>query len=109
MLSPMQRSTASSSAASISLEELEASFTRHLRAANLSPKTIRTYTEATRSLRGFLEARGMPTVATAVRREHIESYIEDLLERWKPATASVRYRALQQFFRYLVDEGEITE
>jgi site-specific recombinase XerD len=31
----------------------------------------------------------------------------DLLARHKPATASNRFQALQQFFRYLLDEGEI--
>jgi site-specific recombinase XerD len=51
----------------------------------------------------------MPTAVSAIRREHVEAYIESLLERWKPATASARYRALQQLFRFLVDEGEITE
>ena len=30
-----------------------------------------------------------------------------LLARYRPATAANRYRSLQQFFRWLVDEGEI--
>jgi site-specific recombinase XerD len=38
----------------------------------------------------------------------VESFIADQLARWKPATASNRYRSLQQFFRWLVEEGEIT-
>jgi site-specific recombinase XerD len=91
------------------VEVLAVSFQRHLRAANLSPKTIRTYSEATDALQRFLIAAGMPTDAASIRREHVEAFIEHLLERWKPATASARYRALQQFFKYLVDEGEITE
>jgi site-specific recombinase XerD len=32
-----------------------------------------------------------------------------LLERWKPATASNRVRALQQLFKWCVEEGEITD
>lgn len=91
------------------LEALSASFRRHLRAANLAPKTIKTYMEAADGLRRFLVERGMPIQVTALRREHVEAYVTDLLERWKPATASARYRALQQLFRFLVDEGEITE
>jgi site-specific recombinase XerD len=91
------------------LEALSASFRRYLRASNLAPKTIRTYMEAATGLRAFLVERGMPTAAGAIRREHVEAYIEALLERWKPATASARYRALQQLFRFLVDEGEIAE
>ena len=49
----------------------------------------------------------MPTKAEAVRREHVEAFIEELLRIQKPATASNRYRALQQFFKFLEDEGEI--
>lgn len=91
------------------LEALSASFRRHLRAANLAPKTIKTYMEAADGLRRFLVERGMPTQVTAITREHVEAYVTDLLDRWKPATASARYRALQQLFRFLVDEGEIME
>jgi site-specific recombinase XerD len=32
-----------------------------------------------------------------------------LLEQWAPATASNRYRALQAFFRWCVEEGELHE
>jgi site-specific recombinase XerD len=91
------------------LEALAASFRRHLRASNLSPRTVTTYTEACDGLRRFLIAQGMPTQVVSIRREHVETYVEELLARWKPATANNRYRALQQFFRFLVDEGEITE
>lgn len=65
--------------------------------------------EAADGLRRFLLERGMPTKVSALTREHVEAYITDQLERWKPATASARYRSLQQLFRFLVDEGEITE
>ncbi len=60
-------------------------------------------------LRSFLVATGMPTVVTAIRREHVESFIEDVLGRHRPATAATRYRDLQQLFRWLVDEAEIPE
>lgn len=91
------------------LAALAASFARHLRAANLAPKTIRTYVQSVEALERFLTERGMPTAVSALTREHVETWIEDILARWKPATASVRYRSAQQFFRFLVDEGEITE
>lgn len=51
----------------------------------------------------------MPTNAAAIRREHVETFIEHLLERWKPATANNRYRALARLFDYLVEEGELAE
>jgi site-specific recombinase XerD len=51
----------------------------------------------------------MPTELTSLSREHVESFICDLLARFKPATASNRYRALQQFFKWAVEEGEIRD
>jgi site-specific recombinase XerD len=104
-----RRSTGRTDASVGDLEALTASFHRHLRATNLSPRTIDTYTEACESLRRFLIERGMPTRVDAIRREHVEAFIEDQLARWKPATANNRYRALQQLFRFLVDDGEIAE
>jgi site-specific recombinase XerD len=85
-----------------------ASFGRHLTAANLSPKTIRTYLEATGQLEAFLTDRGMPTRIEDIRREHVEAFIADLLERWRPATAHNRYAGVQAFFRWAVDEEVIT-
>jgi site-specific recombinase XerD len=88
---------------------LVTSFQRHLRAANRSPATIETYTASAQQLAAFLAERGMTTEAANVRREHIEAFLEDLLARWTPATANNRYRGLQQFFGWLLDEGEITD
>ena len=36
----------------------------------------------------------MPTTVSAISREHVEAFIEDLLDRWKASTANTRYRAL---------------
>ncbi len=44
-----------------------------------------------------------------VQRRDVESFIEDQLAQWKPATAGVRYRSLQQFFKWAVDEAEIDD
>jgi len=89
------------------LDPLVTSWHRHLRAQRMSPATLLTYTTAVRQLAGFLRANGMPTAAAAIRREHVEGWITDLLERWKPATAHNRYRAAHTFFGWLVEEGEI--
>ncbi len=94
--------------ATAELDDLLASWRRHLVAQRMSPATLSTYTTSVRQLARFLAERGMPTVAAAITREHVEAFITDLLERWKPATAHNRYRALGSFFRWLVDEGEIT-
>jgi site-specific recombinase XerD len=89
------------------LPALAASFRRHLLAANKAPRTIEGYGEAVRLLAAFLASQGMPTHVAALSREHVESFIADILTRSAPATASIRYRALQQFFKWAVDEGEI--
>lgn len=86
-----------------------ASFTRHLRAANLAPNTIDTYTGSARQLAEWLQVQGMPTDVAHIKREHIESFIADLLTRAKAATAANRYRGCQSFFGWLVDEGEVRE
>lgn len=91
------------------LRPLVVSWLRHLRAGNLAPKTVTTYAQSAESLARFLEDRGMPSKVSAITREHLEAYVEDQLARWKPTTASVRFRALQQLFRWLVEEGELTE
>lgn len=78
-------------------------------AENLSPRTIQTYMESTRQMAEFLAGQGMPQDVANIRREHVESFIAYLLERWKPATANNRYRGLQSFFKWLEEEGEIRE
>jgi site-specific recombinase XerD len=89
------------------LTELIASFRRHLRAEGKASKTVKTYTEASVGLTRFLQQRGMPTQVTGITREHVEAYMEELLEHSKPATANNRYRGLQQFFKWALAEGEI--
>jgi site-specific recombinase XerD len=80
---------------------------RSLRAANRSAKTVQVYLESVRQLERFLEASSLPPAPDALHREHIEAWIGDLLSRCKPATASVRFRSAQQFFKFLAEEGEI--
>lgn len=81
---------------------------RSLRAENKAPRTSETYLAAAHQLADHLAAAGMPTSVTAIRREHVESFIETLLAKWRPATANNRYRALQRFFAWCEEEGEIT-
>lgn len=91
------------------IAELGASFARHLRAGNKSPATITSYMAAIRHLDDFLADRGMPREVAGLHREHVESFIEDQLARLKPASAANRYRSLQQFCKFLLDEGEIRD
>jgi len=85
------------------------SFGRHLRAENLSPRTVQTYIESTRQFMRFLANHDMPLDVAKVHREHVEAFIAYLLERRKPATANNRYRGLQSLFKWLEEEGEIRD
>lgn len=89
------------------LRQLTESFRRSLAAENKSPRTVQTYTESLGKLDDYLVRQGMPTDPLHIKREHVEAFIADLLERWKPATAHNRYRALNSFFGWCVEEGEI--
>ncbi len=93
----------------VNVEDAVASFARYLRASNRAEKTVKTYTDATRQLGAFLRERGMPEDVALIRREHVETFIADLLQRWKPATANNRYRGLQAFWKFLLEDGEIRE
>jgi len=86
---------------------LARSFNRSLLAQNKSPRTIQSYGEAVRLFGEFLAAQGMPTNVADIHREHVESFLADVLAHWKPTTAANRYRSLQQFFKWLTEEGEI--
>jgi len=84
-----------------------ASFSRHLRAENKSPKTVVTYTEAVTQFANFLSASGMPSVLSNIHREHVEHFMEHLLSKFSASTANNRFRGLQQFFKWAVGEGEV--
>lgn len=90
------------------VEQMVTSFRRHLRAENKAEQTITAYTYAPLQLAAFLAERGMPIEVASIHREHIESFLEDLLGRRSAATANNRYRGLVAFFSWLTDEGEIT-
>ena len=85
---------------------LAASFRRTLRARNRSPRTVQGYLDGVDTLVAYLAREGLPTIAAELRREHIEAFLGDQLERHTANTAATRYRALQQFFRWLAEEGE---
>ncbi len=91
-----------------SIDELVDEFRDSLRARNRSPKTIRAYCDSARMLGTFLADKGMPTQVDHIAREHVEAFITDLLERRTASTAATRFRCLQQWFKWLDEEGEIS-
>jgi site-specific recombinase XerD len=76
---------------------------RALRARNRAPRTIQSYEESVLQLIAHADA---ATVADLDRRA-VESYLASLADRFAPATVAVRYRSLQQWFRWLVEEDEL--
>jgi site-specific recombinase XerD len=89
--------------------DLRESFVLHLKAENLSPATQYAYGGSVEQLGLFLAAKGMPQDVANIRREHIEAFITELLETRKPTTAHFRYRSVQAFWKWLLEEGEIAE
>jgi site-specific recombinase XerD len=85
------------------LDVLATSFARHLRAANRSPSTIRSYLEGVQRL---IEYTGS-VEAASVTRDQMVGFLADQVGRWKAATAANRFRSLQQFWRWAVEEGEV--
>lgn len=91
----------------VELRSLIPSFVRHLRAENKSANTIDSYQEAVKQFYRFAAESGMPRIASSITREHVETWVMELLNRKSAATANNRYRGLRQFFKWAVDEGEI--
>lgn len=93
------------------LADLADEFALSLRATNHSPATVAKYAEFIRQLIAFLHERGLPTDAAGVRREHVDAYLVEVGERrgWKPSTTRTAFASLQQFFKYLAEEGEVAE
>jgi site-specific recombinase XerD len=93
---------------STDLEALLASWMRSLRARNVSTATQTTYRAAAGQLVRFLAERDI-TTAAQVDRAAIEDWIGSLLETRSAATANNRYRAIQQWFAWMMEEDELIE
>ena len=88
-------------------QDLAPSFRRSLLAQNKSRKTVETYMAAVTLLEKYLVQENLPLVVRQVKKSYVEGFIVDQLQHNKPSTASVRYRALQQFFKWCVEEDEL--
>lgn len=100
--------TDSGSAVNLTLEEAQASFRRHLRAANKAPRTVQTYLDAVDHFGRYLRAVGAPADVGLIDTAHVEGWLVKLHDDGRrAASVANRYRSLQQFFRWLADEEEI--
>lgn len=89
------------------IRSLAASWATSLEAERKSPKTVKTYTEATRLLADHLAHTDGPQRVADIGRADLDRFFVALHARCKPATVNNRYRGLQQFWRWLLDEGEV--
>jgi integrase/recombinase XerC len=87
-------------------DRLGRSWLRHLRAENKSPRTLETYGEALGPFARYIARQAIDDVGL-VTAEHVDAFITELLDTRAPATANNRFRALQQFFRWLHDEDHV--
>ena len=88
-------------------EALVNSFRIHLEAENLSPRTIDNYEHAIGTFSAFVVRRKLPTDVDAVERRHMERFLAEQTKTYRPATVLNRFKALQQFFRWAEEEGEV--
>jgi len=76
-------------------------------AANRSPRTVKTYLAALAALTAFTQKAELPKEARLIRRMHLEALLVERSKSLRPASVSVEFRALQQFWLWAVEEGEI--
>jgi site-specific recombinase XerD len=76
------------------------SFTRSLRNANRSERTIQSYTETA----GLLAVFRPGVDFDAMVRDDLEAFMGDYLAKHLPTSAAVRYRALRRFYNWMVTE-----
>ena len=91
------------------LGDLLAPYQRHLAAEAKSAKTISIYRRAVDDLLAFLDRNGLRTEPAAIDREALDTFMSEYLARHAATTASICYRALQQCFRWLEQEGYLAE
>ncbi len=85
---------------------MSVSLDRTLRAEGKSEKTVYSYALSVRLLREFLERRGH-SLTVDVSKDDLRDFIAEQTTKNSPATALVRYKSLQQFFRHCVEEEEL--
>ncbi|RFU19307.1 tyrosine-type recombinase/integrase [Geodermatophilus marinus] len=91
----------------IRLEDLLASFRRHLRAAAKAPRTIELYGQSVEYFSRWLADRSRPATLDELTRHAISAWLAELAETCEPSTVGTRLRGMRRFCRWLVTEGEL--
>lgn len=91
----------------VRLEDLLASFRRHLRAASKAPRTIELYGQSVRYFSRWLAEHDRPETLDELTRHAISAWLAELAETCQPSTVATRLRGMRRFCRWLVVEGEV--
>jgi integrase/recombinase XerC len=86
---------------------LRRDFSTSLQAEGKSANTLRLYLGAVDKLEQWTRDNGGTDDPRALTRSDLTTFMAAMTNEWKPSTCSVNYRALQQFFGWLVREEEI--
>jgi site-specific recombinase XerD len=90
----------------IRLEDLLASFRRHLRAAAKAPGTIELYSQSVRYFSRWLSDRGREPVLDELTRHAVAASPPELAETAEPSPSAPGCAGMRRFCRWLVTEGE---
>lgn len=89
------------------LEDLAASFRRHLRAEGKAERTTVIYGQSVRIFSEWLAIHGRAATVNELTRAAVREWLADLADRCEQSTVGTRYRGLYRFCGWLVDEGEL--
>lgn len=90
----------------LTLDDLLDSWELSLASRNLSAATLHTYATAGRQMAAHLAEQGIHEPGK-VTRAHLERWILHLVQTRSASTASNRYRSVQQFWRWCLEQDEI--
>ena len=91
----------------IRLEDLLASFRRHLRAGAKALRTIELYSQSVQYFTRWPVDRGRPATLDELTRHAISAWLAELAENCQPSTVATRLRGMRRFCRWLVTAGEL--
>jgi integrase/recombinase XerD len=77
-----------------------------LKVSGRSPRTAEAYDFAIRELLHYLVKVGLRIGPSDVTAEHLRMFFSSLMDHCAPATINQRYRSLNRFFGWVVEEGE---
>lgn len=90
------------------IDDLAASFRRHLRAAGKAERTIVLYGQSLRFYCDWLATQDRPATLDQLTRHSISAWLAHLMEAGNEvSTVATRLRGLRRFCRWLVSEGEV--